>query len=527
MSSTVLQMKPVGPVADAWRKSAAFVSGIQGPVGSGKTSTGVGKCFGIAMQQVPQPDGKGRFVRRARGAVIRDTYPNLDKTVLATWHSWVPRTVGKFSGDAPRTHKITVKLSESEYLELEMLFLAIGDNRVEDVLRGMELTFAWLNEADRLIPTVLSYLMGRVGRYPGKLAGGCVNPTIFMDFNAPEDVENWLYKLFYEEKIEAETIAALQAVIGARKIIEFFRQPGARETGAENLQNLPAGYYEMQYAAANKDYKDRMLDNKVGPMRHGQPVYPEFNFSLHRAMVPLQLDRSRKLTIGLDAGLTPAASFQQRTSLRQLRLLDELAVFPGADDMMGSVGPTRFGQALLQHIMDKSYHEALEIVIRYDPAAKDGTDKSGNEQSWIEIVEAQLKPLKALMNRTDFGGRREKRLRILPAPTNKLQVRLEALRAPMTRMVDGGLPGLVVSPACHVTVKGFVAGYHYQRVAVGGDKVGRYDFTPNKNMYSHVMDAAQYAALDDEQTVAEVMGRTLRSKTSRRVDSGSDYFGEG
>jgi hypothetical protein len=318
----------------------------------------------------------------------------------------------------------------------------------------------------------------------------------------------------------------LREVIGDRPVVDFHRQPGAREPGAENLQNLEPGYYELQYASSPKDYCDRMLDNRFIPMRHGQPVYPEFNYALHIAAAPLRLDPMRRLSIGLDAGLTPAAGFIQRTSMHQLRLIDELNVFPQADETIGGVGPTRFGQALLAHIMDRGYHHAAEIHILYDPSAKDGTDKSGNERSWIEIVEAQLRPLKALMNGSQFGGQRERRFIVRAAPTNKLQVRLEALRRPMLQIIDGGLPGLIVSPVCKISIKGFVAGYHYQRVAVGGDGVGRFDMQPNKNMFSHQMDANQYAALDDEKAVAEIMGRTLR-KRARTVDAGGDYFAGG
>jgi hypothetical protein len=49
----------------------------------------------------------------------------------------------------------------------------------------------------------------------------------------------------------------------------------------------------------------------------------------------------------------------------------------------------------------------------------------------------------------------------------------------------------LVSPACKVLRKGFAGGYHYRRLKVAGDD--RYQDQPNKNEFSHVHDALQYA----------------------------------
>jgi hypothetical protein len=56
-----------------------------------------------------------------------------------------------------------------------------------------------------------------------------------------------------------------------------------------------------------------------------------------------------------------------------------------------------------------------------------------------------------------------------------------------------GLPGLLVDPSCLMIKKGFLGGYHYRRLNVSGSE--RFDDKPNKNRYSHVHDALQYALL--------------------------------
>src|SRR4051812_27103138 len=60
----------------------------------------------------------------------------------------------------------------------------------------------------------------------------------------------------------------------------------------------------------------------------------------------------------------------------------------------------------------------------------------------------------------------------------------------LRRLVDLK-PGRMISPACKVLRKGFAGGYHFKRVKVTGDE--RYHDTPNKNEFSHVHDALQYA----------------------------------
>ena len=47
---------------------------------------------------------------------------------------------------------------------------------------------------------------------------------------------------------------------------------------------------------------------------------------------------------------------------------------------------------------------------------------------------------------------------------------------------------------CPTLFKGFVKGYVYARVAVSGEE--RYKDQPNKNMFSHPMDALGYGCLE-------------------------------
>ena len=80
------------------------------------------------------------------------------------------------------------------------------------------------------------------------------------------------------------------------------------------------------------------------------------------------------------------------------------------------------------------------------------------------------------------------------ARTNDIDPRLGSVRYFLNRMVDGK-PGFVLDKKqCPTLFKGFVKGYVYARVAVGGEE--RYKDKPNKNVYSHAMDGLGYGCLE-------------------------------
>ena len=168
------------------------------------------------------------------------------------------------------------------------------------------------------------------------------------------------------------------------------------------------------------------------------------------------------ILVGADFGLTPAAVFCQRTPSGRWLVLSELVT----DDC----GITRFGELLLAH---KAAHYP-----NHDIGAALG-DPSGNFRGQDE--EAVLTILEKV---TGWGWR--------GAPSNDLDLRLEAVTLPLNRLVDG-LPAMLVSPTCATLRKGFTGGYHYKSVQSANGAYSK--DAPNKNKYSHVHDAMQYVAL--------------------------------
>lgn len=518
-ADVVRLLNPVGPVAGAFGRSLAFICGIMGPVGGGKTTECIAKGIRVGMAQKAVWDSaRNCFVKKCRGAVVRDTYPNLDRTVIKSWKQWFKgkdgKPIGHWSGDAPRVHTFTLNVGRPGtrgfyQLDMEVIFTAIGDNAVEDVLRGLELTWLWLNEWDLLDKAVLEYGVGRVGRYPSVVECGvpCAFSQVFGDFNAPEE-DNWLYDLFINQDLDPEIVELLKEELGDQPLLNFFRQPGARDPGAENLHNLPKGYYTKQILALSKspDKISRLIDNKFGAVRSGMPVYPEFADTIHvpsEEPVPI---RGLPLRIGMDAGLTPAAVIAQRNSLGQTIVYAELATFLEEEDQLGAVGPTAFGEALADLIAARFPGFAIEFAA-VDPAATKGVDDSGNELNWLQYA-AKASKL---------------RIRPAPVPNNSLEVRLEAVRRPLKRLVEAGRPGLIISPACKILRRGFNSGYVYRRTALAG-KDSRYENKPVKNQFSHVHDALQYLMVTSgEGRMSGAPGGALDGATTRKVTVTSDY----
>tara|TARA_B100000676_G_C17516854_1_gene550756 strand:- start:218 stop:619 length:402 start_codon:yes stop_codon:yes gene_type:complete len=80
----------------------------------------------------------------------------------------------------------------------------------------------------------------------------------------------------------------------------------------------------------------------------------------------------------------------------------------------------------------------------------------------------------------------------VPATTNDPMLRIEAVETVLNRMVEGNA-AFQISPTCSTLIAGFEGGYQYRRMQVVGQE--KYDERPNKNRFSHIHDALQYAVI--------------------------------
>lgn len=503
----IRRLNSPGPVADRFMLSRAFVQVAIGPVGSAKTLTGLRKLRRIGQQQGGRRDANGVLWRKARVGVIRETYPNLEKNTLVSWFRLHPESDGKFTWKAPYTHKMRLILGvdpvtgqANDVCDFEIEFRAIGDRSVEEVCRGWEVVAVLIDEADLQPSALLSFLSGRVGRFSDLDPSMVVDPTIILCSNAPY-MDNWLYELAYEDKFADLIDPALLEALDGRPLIEVFIQPGGRSPQAENLHNLPKGYYTIQAAlnAHRPDYVARMIDNRPVPMQYGQPVYPKFDYERH--VRPLEWDRNRMLVVGFDQGLTAAAVAAQRTAEGDFRALREAVAWLEQGKILRKIGPSAFGQ-LVRAMLNESFFDITPERIRFpgDPAAWRAKDNEDGDRDWVRAFEKGL-------------GHKVHR-----AKTNKQLLRHEAIWLAQDR--EGGY---AVDPDCKHLIRGHLGGYHYQKANLS-DGETRGHLTVADTIHTHVCDAEQYAAVEGEHIISEIQGRPRSQGREYTNDSEFDVF---
>lgn len=504
-------LRSPGPIADAFMRSRAFIKIIIGPVGSGKTMAAL-QCGLVVGAQQGGRMVNGVLVRKARIGVIRESYPSLDSTTIKSWHTIVPESEGKFSWSAPRTHhfrKVIKRDLQSgtvlEILDIEYEFRAIGTQTVEEACRGWEVNAVIIDEADLQPSDLVPYLTGRVGRFSDLDPSSVVDPQIIISMNMP-DVENHAYELAFDKDLAGmsdEDKAMLEDALNGRDLIETFVQPGGMEPDAENLHNLPngRGYYVLQIAA-NKHkpgYVDRMVHNKPVALMHGLPVNGEFAHGLH--VRPTEWMRKRKLIIGLDQGLFAAAVFLQRNEYNQIRTHREVVNLDRAKKgKLLKMGPTAFGKkvraAALEHFPGVT---ADDVRLVADPAAFAADDREDNEHDWILACQAAI----------GLGTIRR-------AKSNR-----EALRQEAIWKAQAERDGYHVNQACSHLIKAHSGGYRYQKSQLAtGETRGSMEVADT--IFTHVIDAEQYAALEGEHVITKIRGREPRGG-GRRVVNDSDF----
>jgi hypothetical protein len=442
--------RPQGQVLAAFAACNARVMMIMGPLGSGKTYQCAQKVFDLMCEQKANADG----IRKSRWYAIRNTYPDLFGTTIKDWMELFSE-LGRFSPgskEAP-THHLRFMLEDFTIVQAEMIFLSLDREDHVKKLRGAQATGFWLNEVKELPKSVVDMADLRHGRYPSAMDGGPSWHGMIGDTNAPDD-DHWYYDL--AENVHPEDW-------------RFFRQPpGLIKTPsgkyvenpeAENLRNLPDGYYIRGMQGKSPDWIDVNLCNEYGRVQSGKPVHPEYLDSVHCTTEEIPYDPAFGLILGFDFGRTPAAAIMQRNAQRYV-CIDEFV----ATDMSAALFAPN-----LKLYLDKNYPGA-RVEGWGDPAG----DHAGQatEDTPILILGGAGVPCQ-------------------PTFTNETIVRRAAVARPLTRLAMDGKPALLISPKAKMIRKGLAGAFCYRRLQVAGDE--RYTNEPDKNRFSHPVEALEYA----------------------------------
>lgn len=455
------------PTCARFMKSASFGRLIAGPVGSGKTTACLFELFRRACEQNPAPDG----LRYTRFAIVRQTLKQLKDTVLKDITSWL-EGIASF-----KVSENTVHISIGD-VRSEWILIPLDSPEDQRRLLSMQLTGAWMSEAIEMDVGLVDSLAGRLGRYPSAQLGGCTWFGMIADTNMPTEGSDW------HKFMDTNTPIDWQ----------IFIQPGGLEEDAENLDwltqttetlKLPIGdprrraqgrtYYERLARGHGEDWVKRYVHAQYGNDPSGTAVFRESFQSKFHVVDELTPVVGHPLILGQDFGRDPCTVICQIDHKGRLLVLEEVI----AEDIGLELHIER---ALRPKLMHERYL-GRPVVIVGDPA---GTSKS------------------SIYEETTFDVLKRLGFMAFPAPTNDIDPRLRAIEAFLLAQRDGGAAILFDRTRCPTVIRAMSGGYRYAKTKSGARKP-----LPDKNEYSHVIDALQYACLAGHGGMSNLFARKL------------------
>lgn len=440
------------PTCAKFMKSNSFGRLIAGPVGSGKTTACLFEMFRRSCEQEKAPDG----FRYTRFAIVRQTLKQLKDTVLKDIVDWL-QGIAQFKVS---DNTIYVQIGD---VRSEWLLIPLDDPADQRRLLSMQLTGAWLSESIEMDVNIISPLAGRCGRFPRGVQGAPTWFGLIADTNMPSEGSPW-HKFMTEPPEDWQ----------------MFIQPGGLEDTAENLNWLtqttetlklaldhPARlaqgrtYYERFVRSNAADWCKRYVHAQFGDDPSGTAVFRESFKSSFHVVDNLEPIPGYPLIVGQDFGRDPCSIICQMDHRGRLLVLQEVL----AED----IGLQNHTERSLRPALMHERYLNRPVVLIGDPAGK---SKS------TEYEETSFD----LLKRMGFMA--------YPAPSNDIDRRLRAVEALLLAQRDGGPAILFDRDRCPELVRAMSGGYRYAK-----NRSGLRRPKPDKNQYSHVADALQYAAL--------------------------------
>lgn len=444
-----------------------YVRVLAGPVGGGKSVTCVHELVRLAMGQAPN----AKNIRKTRAVIVRNTADQLALTTRKTVFDWLPPGEAGIWKAVEKTFILMAKLADGTTVESEWLFIAL--DTPDDVRKALSLetTFIWGNEARELHQDVVDGLLGRLNRYPSMKDGGPTRSCALFDTNMPDE-DTWWHNKMEEPpsnwSIYKQPAAILKPLVYTERFSEEPDEVLLDKDGEEwcvnpecdNYNHLPQQYYPNLIPGKTEDWLRVYLRSEYGRSLSGTPVYEKtFTVDFHIAKDSIKPIRGGDypVIIGLDFGRTPAAVFKQRDPRGRVVTLAEL--------VSENMGIETFVRTKLNpHIAN--HFQGCTFLVAPDPAGY--AKQQQNEMSLVDVL-------------------KEAGFKCVRPPTNKPELRIQAVERLLMQQLEGKALYLI-DPSCTSLIKGFRYGYRYKI-----KKNGEMEDKPDKNEFSHVHDANQYA----------------------------------
>jgi hypothetical protein len=458
-SSPGLVYRPPKTVEE-FMKDGSLVRVLVGPIGSGKSMGMIMELLRRASTQTPH-----NGTRYTRFALIRNTLQQLRQTVLSDIQNYLGPLMRFYVTDS--TIQFRTQLPDGTSIHSDWVMIPLDTK--EDVRRllSMQLTGAWINEIREVPIEVVAGVIGRLGRYPSKLQGGPLWYGLMADCN-PWDTDSP-----YHERL----------VLKPDPNWKLFHQPSGVGPDAENVDNLPPGYYDTLAGDRDTDWVSVHVESEWGVSNAGQAVFRRsFHAPTHVRDYRIVLNSMRPLMVAVDFGRTPCALVCQVDSYGRLLVMNEVVT----DDM----GLIQMVQEHLKPLLMSEPYSGSRVFIVGDPA--------GSQRSQVG-------------EETAFDALKAEGFMAYPASTNSIGPRLLAVEK-LFRSTLMGEPGIQIHQQnCPTLITALGNRYRYRR-----RRDGQFEDSPEKlHPWSDVADCLQYACLGVQ---GNYTSRALRHQRPRFIN---------
>jgi hypothetical protein len=389
---------------------------------------------------------------------------------LASWDYFFKDGI---AGDWNATDKIfTLRFGD---VECEVLFRPLDSP--DDVRRvlSLEISFAVLDEFVEIPKAIVDALSARLGRYrhpdgtPVTIWGmwGASNPGLedawWFDYLHGPAVRRYKRTPSGVAEVMEKTDgwgAIIPDQSSAEPIASYYQQPSGFSVEAENLENLPDGYYRDAAKGKSDVWVRQYITGEWGFSIAGKAVVSGFRADLHVALPnTLQPNPYFPLIVGLDPGITGSAMIiGQQDYDGRVRVFAEL--------VQEGMGAERLVQERLQPLLRNRFPQVSRVIIAADPAASSRTQT--DERTVVKIFKQYYE--------VDVES------------NNRLPLRLDAIDHYTNTLVEGR-PALQIDPSCQVLIRALKGGWRYS-ADLKRETLRGHD--PEKNAYSHPGDAFGY-----------------------------------
>ncbi len=452
--------------------SQAFLKFVAGPVGGGKTT---GMIMDLHYHDLMMPVCQDDGIRRARTLLVRNTQSMLKTTTIKTFLEWFleDSPSGKLVKSYPQTYHMRFKDDKGIVCEFEYIFLALDNPKDVRNLLSLEPTRIFFNELREIPWSIFEVALSRP-RWPRAERMGLGKKDkkpygVLADTNKPNE-RHWINEYFFKNlkkgiEVDGVLIGDIDVFDQPPAFIEVSDGEFVPNPLAENIFNDDFSYYYRQMATMSKESIRVYVCNQFGAVNGGSIIFKGYNSSIHYSKNALLPIPGIELTLGWDFGSTPACVVTQYVK-GQLVILREVI-------SAHQINLDDFIRSFVLPILQEDFYKACPVISICDPSGIAG-------QSYGEVY--------SIMRLNNFG------LNAIPAYSNLIDTRLQTIHTALSSLSEGR-PGLILSSKCPFLAEAFASGYRYKQIRHVGSHDPMDSEQPDKNEFSHGMDALQYAAM--------------------------------